>query len=59
MNREEITHYSQCLDREMHIMVYGRGGIPFLSFPTQDSMCHNYEDFPGRAAGAVFPLHHR
>lgn len=45
MNREEITHYSQCLDREMHIMVYGRGEIPFLSFPTQDSMCRNYEDF--------------
>ena len=45
MNREEITHYSQCLDREMHIMIYGQGGIPFLSFPTQDSMCHNYEDF--------------
>ena len=45
MNREELTHYSQCLDREMHIMVYGQAGIPFLSFPTQDSMCHNYEDF--------------
>ena len=45
MNREEITHYSRCLNREMHIMIYGQGGIPFLSFPTQDSMCHNYEDF--------------
>ena len=45
MNREEITHYSQSLGRDMHIMVYGQGGIPFLSFPTQDSECHNYEDF--------------
>ena len=45
MNREELTHYSRCLDREMHIMIYGQGGIPFLSFPTQDSMCHNYEEF--------------
>ena len=44
MNREEITHYSRHLDRDMHIMIYGQGGIPFLSFPTQDSMCHNYED---------------
>ena len=42
MNREEITHYSRHLDRGMHIMIYGQGGIPFLSFPTQDSMCHNY-----------------
>ena len=45
MNREELTYYSRCLDREMHIMIYGQGGIPFLSFPTQDSMCHNYEEF--------------
>ena len=45
MNREEFTHYSKCLDREMHMMIYGQGGIPFLAFPTQDSMCRNYEDF--------------
>ena len=45
MYREEITHYSPALDREMHVMVYGHGGVPFLSFPTQDSMCRNYEDF--------------
>ena len=29
----------------MHMMIYGYGGIPFLCFPTQDSLCHNYEDF--------------
>ena len=45
MQTEEITHYSQCLDRVMHIMRYGHDGLPFLAFPTQDSMCHNYEDF--------------
>ena len=45
MNREELTHYSRCLDREMHIMVYGQGGIPILGFPTHNSMCRNYEDF--------------
>ena len=27
MNREEITHYSRHLDRDMHIMIYGQGGI--------------------------------
>jgi esterase/lipase superfamily enzyme len=26
-------------------MVYGHGGVPFLAFPTQDSLCHNYEEF--------------
>ena len=45
MYKEEITHYSQCLSRDMHIMIYGHGGVPFLAFPTQDSLCHNYEDF--------------
>jgi esterase/lipase superfamily enzyme len=29
----------------MHIMIYGQGGMPILSFPTQDSQCNNYEDF--------------
>jgi len=43
--REELTHYSRSLEREMHVMVYGEGGMPLLAFPTQDSMCHNYEDF--------------
>ena len=45
MYREEITQYSESLRREMHVMVYGHGGVPFLAFPTQNSMCHNYEDF--------------
>ena len=45
MYREEITHYSHSLEREMHVMVYGKRGMPLLCFPTQDSSCHNYEDF--------------
>ena len=45
MYREEITHYSSSLGREMHIMIYGREGMPLLCFPTQNSKCHNYEDF--------------
>ena len=45
MHREEITHRSAALNRDMHVMIHGHGGVPFLSFPTQDSMCHNYEEF--------------
>ncbi|MBQ8072365.1 MAG: esterase family protein [Clostridia bacterium] len=45
MQKEMITQYSEALRREMHVMVYGYDGVPFLCFPTQDSMCHNYEDF--------------
>ena len=45
MQKEMITQYSQALNQEMHVMVYGHGGVPFLCFPTQDSMCRNYEDF--------------
>lgn len=45
MFREELTHYSQSLEKEMHMMIYGEAGMPILCFPTQDSKCHNYEDF--------------
>ena len=45
MTREAMTHFSPILDREMHLMIYGQGGLPMLCFPTQNSMCHNYEDF--------------
>ena len=45
MQKEMIIQYSQALSREMHVMIYGYGGVPFLCFPTQDSLCHNYEDF--------------
>ncbi len=45
MNKEYITQYSSCLNRDMHLMVYGHGGLGILVFPCQDSMCDNYEDF--------------
>ena len=45
MYRQEITHYSNALQREMHILVHGHDGVPFLVFPCQNSMCNNYEDF--------------
>ena len=45
MFQEHIHHYSHSLDRDMNVMVYGREGTPLLCFPTQNSMCRNYEDF--------------
>lgn len=45
MRREEKTQYSDHLKRDMHMIVYGDGGIPVIAFPCQDSMCNNYEDF--------------
>lgn len=45
MYREELTHYSNKLGKEMHMRIYGHSGLPFLAFPTQDSPCSNLEDF--------------
>ena len=45
MYREEFGHYSWILDKDMHIVIYGHGGMPVLCFPTQNSMANNYEDF--------------
>ena len=45
MYTESITHRSYHLDRDMHMKVYGHAGLPFLAFPTQDSLCSNYEEF--------------
>lgn len=45
MYREETTQYSSYLNRDMHMLIHGHAGVPFLSFPTQDSMCRNYEEF--------------
>ena len=45
MYTEEVIQYSRSLDREMHMMIYGHDGLPLLAFPTQDSMCRNFEDF--------------
>ncbi len=45
MNREYITQYSPCLNRDMHLLVYGHSGLGILVFPCQDAMCDNYENF--------------
>ncbi len=45
MQIRSLTHYSPALGKDMHMMIYGRDGIPFLAFPTQDGMCRQLEDF--------------
>ena len=45
MIREEISWFSNNLSEEMHIMIYGQGGLPILVFPTQNSKYRNFEDF--------------
>ena len=53
MEKHEYTIDSSNLDKEMKIVSYGHGGVPFLAFPTQCAPCTNYEDF-----GAVRTLSH-
>ena len=43
--REFITHFSHALGKDMNILIYGESGVPFIGFPTQDSMCDNFENF--------------
>ena len=45
MQTKALTHYSSSLGKDMHMMIYGHSGIPFLAFPTQDGMCRQYEEF--------------
>ena len=45
MQTQSLTHESASLGKEMHMMIYGHGGVPFLAFPTQDGMCRQMEDF--------------
>jgi len=45
MKREQISYYSNALQKDINILIHGHGGLPFLMFPTQDSKCANYEDF--------------
>lgn len=45
MKREYLTQYSQYLQRDMHILVYGHTGVPVIAFPCQDGMCDNWESF--------------
>lgn len=45
MERRELSWYSQYLQRNMNMIVYGQAGVPFIVFPCQDSMCNNFEEF--------------
>lgn len=45
MFREHITDYSDALQREMHVLILGHDGQPFIVFPCQDGPCTNWEDF--------------
>ena len=45
MQTKELTRYSSSLGRDMHMMIYGSGGVPVLAFPTQDGMCRQLGDF--------------
>ena len=45
MQTRSLTHDSAALGRQMNMMIYGHGGVPFLAFPTQDGMCRQFEDF--------------
>lgn len=39
------TWFSNNLQKEMTIKIYGEGGVPILIFPTQDAMSDNFENF--------------
>ena len=39
------TAFSNNLQKDMTIKIYGEGGLPILVFPTQDAMSDNFENF--------------
>lgn len=45
MNVQQTAWHSPRLDRDMNLRLYGDSGRPLLVFPTQDSMCDNFENF--------------
>ena len=45
MVKEHISWYSERLQRDMSIRIYGDKGTPVLVFPTQDAMSDNFENF--------------
>ena len=45
MEKKDISWFSQNLQRNMSIRIYGNGGVPVLVFPTQDAMSDNFENF--------------
>lgn len=45
MKTKNICWLSKNLHRDMTIKIYGKHGVPFLIFPTQDAMNDNFENF--------------
>lgn len=44
MNREYLKGYSQELNRDMELLVFGHSGVPLLVFPTSMGKFYEYED---------------
>lgn len=45
MHIESYLYYSNILNKDMRVNIYGTKGLPVLAFPTQNSMADNYESF--------------
>ena len=45
MNKQNIVRFSEHLNRNMGIRIYGYTGRPILVLPTQDAMSDNFENF--------------
>ncbi len=54
INREYIHWYSQSLQRDMQLLVFGSGGSPVLFFPTRMGSFYEYEDLR-----VIEALHHK
>ncbi len=45
MQIESILYYSNILNKDIRINIYGTNGQPILAFPTQEAKADNYENF--------------
>ena len=45
IERRELHFFSDCLQRDMTVLIHGHAGVPFIFFPCQDSMHGNFEEF--------------
>ena len=45
MNREPVSWWSDHLQKDINLIVYGDGGYPVVVVQTQGSKCNNFEDF--------------
>jgi esterase/lipase superfamily enzyme len=55
MNREYHKWHSTALDREMELLIFGRGGVAVLVFPTSGGRFYDFEDrgMVGAIAGKI------